>query len=175
MLVAAALPGAFVGVAVLRSLDDVALQLGVTVGVVLTMLVRRGAARPGRQPRRRPAWSAPAAGLAAGALSTSTSTSGPPLLLYLAGRDAEPDRVRDTITVCFLGLGAISATALALTRTSGAVPDVRVLVATAPLVVVGTVAGRSMFARLVRSGRYESVLTGVLLAAVTTGLLTALL
>ena len=56
-----------------------------------------------------PAW---AAGLAAGALTTSTSTNGPPMLLHLLGRGATPAQVRDTLTTCFVGLAAIGALAL---------------------------------------------------------------
>ena len=148
---------------------------GALAGVVATLLARRLASRHGAEPGRRPAWSAPAAGFAAGALSTSTNTSGPPLLLHLMGRGAEPVRVRDTITVCFLGLSAVSVAALWLTRTSGAVPDADVLAAMVPLVAAGTLLGGRLFGRLARSGAYESVLTGVLVIAVATGLLTAVL
>jgi uncharacterized membrane protein YfcA len=170
ILLAASPPGALAGVAVLRSLDDVALQAAVTVGVILTLVARRIAARGSREPRPRPAWSAPAAGLAAGALSTSTNTSGPPLLLHLMGRGDEPGRVRDTITVVFLGLAVVSAVALWITGTSGAVPDADVLAALMPVVALGCVAGRPVFARLARSGDYEPVLTGVLIVSVLSGL-----
>ena len=61
VLLAFALPGAVAGVAVLRALDPVALQIAVSVGVVATL--RRAPARPGppsaglgrpdRRPRRR--------------------------------------------------------------------------------------------------------------------------
>ena len=59
-----------------------------------------------------PAW---VAGLAAGALTTSTSTNGPPMLLHLLGRGARPEQVRDTLTVCFIGLAGIGAVALFVT------------------------------------------------------------
>jgi hypothetical protein len=42
-----------------------------------------------------------------------------------------------------------------------------------PIVAVGHLAGRPVFARLAH-GHYESVLTGILLVAVVTGLVTAL-
>jgi uncharacterized membrane protein YfcA len=171
VLVAWAVPGALAGVAVLRALDAVTLQLAVTVGVVLTLAARWLAARRERSGAPRPRrWAAPLAGLSSGALSTSTNTSGPPLLLYLTGRGAAPVHVRDTLTVCFLGLSCVSALALWLTGTSGAVPDAGVVAAMVPLVAVGHVAGRPVFARLVHSGDYEPVLTGVLVASVLTGL-----
>jgi uncharacterized membrane protein YfcA len=170
VLLAASPPGALAGVAVLRSLDDTAMQAAVTIGVALTLVVRHVTAHRRREERGRPPWSAPIAGFAAGALSTSTNTSGPPLLLHLMGRGDEPGRVRDTITVVFLGLAVVSAAALWATGTSGAVPDVDVLAAFVPLVLLGSLAGRPVFARLARSGDYEPVLTSVLVASVVAGL-----
>jgi uncharacterized protein len=165
VLLAWAVPGAIVGVALLRALDATALQVAVTVGVLATLLARR--LGPAAHPRRR--W-APVAGFASGALTTSTQTSGPPLLLYLLGRGAQPGRIRDTLTVCFLCLSGIGALALAATVTSGAVPDPAVLAALVPLVVAGHVGGRPVFARLAR-GAYEPVVTAVLLVSVAVGLL----
>ena len=81
--------------------------------------------------------------------------------------------MRDTINVCYLGLSAVSAGALWVTHTSGALPDPGVLVALVPLVVLGNVAGRPIFGRLVGGGAYEPVLTGILVLAVLTGLATA--
>ena len=108
-------------------------------------------------------------------MTTSTNASGPPLLLHLTGQGNEPTLVRDTINVCYLGLSAVSAVALWATRTSGAVPDPLVLAALVPLVVIGNLAGRPIFSRLVGRGSYEAVLTGTLLAAVLVGLATAVL
>jgi len=167
-LVAWAAPGALAGVAVLRALDAVALQLAVSAGVLATLAARHVAA--GRRPR----WALPLAGLAAGGLTTSTTTAGPPLLVYLLGRGLAPERVRDTLTVTFLGLGAIGAAALVATRTRAAAPDAAWLAVLVPLVLAGHLAGRPIFARLAGEDRYEPVLTVVLLAAVAGGLASAL-
>ena len=97
-IIAASLPGAIGGVVLLRSLSPVTLQYAVTISVVVALLVRW---RATRGPKTRTEWwSAPIAGVAAGALTTSTNASGPPLLLHLTGRGTEPARVRDTINVC---------------------------------------------------------------------------
>src|ERR687887_368668 len=114
MIELAAVVGVMAG-AVLRALDPVALQVAVTLGVAGTLAARR----LGPRRARLPAW---AAGLAAGGLTTSRSTSGPPLLLHLLGRGLAPERVRDTLTVCFLGLAALGAIALWTTGTN-ALPD----------------------------------------------------
>ena len=119
-----------------------------------------------------PAW---AAGLAAGALTTSTSTNGPPMLLHLLGRGATPEQVRDTLTVCFVGLAAIGALALFGTgdpELPGRDAGRSVCV---PAVLAGHLVGRRAFARLAEGGRYELVLTVVLVVAVLVGLIGALL
>jgi uncharacterized membrane protein YfcA len=162
-----ALPGAVAGVAILRALDPVALQVAVSAGVIATLVARRLAKR------QTPGWAGPIAGLAAGALTTSTTTAGPPLIVYLLGRRLEPAQVRDTVPVCFLGLSVVGVIALAVTGTSGAVPDVELVALLVPVVAAGHLAGRPLFAALVRSGRYEAVLTGVLVASVAGGLAAA--
>ena len=154
VLLGFAVPGAVAGVAVLQALDPLALQIAVSAGVVATLVARRLA-----RDRRAPLWVGSPAGLAAGALTTSTTTAGPPLILYLLGRGLEPARMRDTMPVCLLGLSVVGVIALWVTGTSGAVPDAGLLAILVPVVVAGHLAGRPMFTALVRSGRYEAVLT----------------
>ncbi len=157
-------PGALAGVAVLRGLPADALQVAVTLGVAGTLAARRVTSA------HLPAW---AAGLAAGALTTSTSTNGPPLLLHLLGRGATPEQVRDTVTVCFVGLAPIGAAALLLTGDPD-LPDAALLAALLPAVAASHLVGRRGFRRLAAGGRYEPVLTAVLLVAVLAGLAGAL-
>lgn len=181
-LVGFAMPGALLGVVVLRSLDAIALQLLLSVGVVATLVARHLATqrtafvpvRPGG-PRPRAPWAAPVAGLLAGALSTSTSTSGPPLLLHLLGRGARPSVVRDTLTSCFLALGLITPLALVVTRTTEAMPEGSDIAVLVPAVVVGHLGGRRIFARLAHGDRYETVVTAVLVVSVVAGLLGVIL
>jgi uncharacterized membrane protein YfcA len=163
-VLAFAIPGAFAGVIVLRALPEVALQLAVTAGVIGTLLARR--VTTAHLP-------ASVAGLAAGALTTTTSTNGPPLLLHLLGRGAEPEQVRDTLTVCFIGLAALGAFALASSG-SPAVPDGTLVLALVPVVALAHVLGRRGFAKLAAGEHYERVLTGVMLVAVLVGLIGAL-
>ena len=164
-MLACALPGALAGVAVLRALPAEALQLAVTLGVVATLAARRV------REAHVPTW---AAGLAAGALTTSTTTNGPPMLLHLLGRGATPAQVRDTLTTCFVGLAAIGAVALFGTG-DPELPDGVLTLALVPAVLAAHLVGRRGFARLAQGGRYEVVLTVVLLAAVVVGLIGALL
>jgi hypothetical protein len=172
IVLAWAVPAAVAGVAVLRALDAVTLQIAVSVGVAATLIVRRRAPAEHREPE--PRWAAPATGLSAGALVTSTNTSGPPLLLYLLGRGDEATRVRDTLTVCQLGLSLIGAAALVATGTSDAVPRGWLVALFVPLVALAHLAGRPLFAHLAASGRYEPVLNATLVIAVVAGLVTAI-
>ena len=106
---------------------------------------------------------------------TSTNTSGPPLLLYFVGRGDEPVRLRDTLTVCQLGLSVIGAVAIAATGTEGAMPSAGLIAVFVPLVLVAQIAGRPLFALLARHGGYEPVLNATLVVAVAAGLVTAVL
>ena len=172
IVLAWAIPAAVAGVAVLRALDAVTLQVAVSLGVAATLIVRRRAPAERRGPE--PRWAAPVTGFSAGALVTSTNTSGPPLLLYLLGRGDEPGRVRDTLTVCQLGLSLIGVVALVATGTQDAVPRGWMLALLVPLVLVAHLAGRPLFASLASSGRYEPMLNVTLVIAVDAGLATAI-
>lgn len=181
VLLGFAVPGALVGIAVLRNLDAVALQILLSVGVVVTLVIRHVMTSPAAikpvlhdEPRPRPRWSAPLAGFISGALSTSTSTSGPPLLLHLLGRGARPSVVRDTLTVCFFSLGFMTPVALVVTRTTEAIPDLTLALALIPAVALGHLFGRRVFARLAHGSHYELVVTVVLLVSVASGLVSAL-
>jgi uncharacterized membrane protein YfcA len=178
-VVAWSLPGALAGVAVLRTLDEIALQLLVTAGVLSALAVNLRAAHRAPPPpgaaHEPPRWARPAAGLVSGALNTSTSTGGPPLVLLLMSRGLRPGVVRDTLTASFIGFAPVSTAALALTSTRDAVPDAAAVAALVPLTALGQLAGRPLFARLAAGGAYERVLTLVLLATVAAGLLGVLL
>jgi uncharacterized membrane protein YfcA len=174
-MLAWALPGVFAGALALRVLDKTALQVGVTAGVFATLAVRALARRrrtePG--PREPPRWAAPVTGFASGALTTSTNTSGPPVVLYMLARGATPVQTRDTLTTTFVGYSLLGFAALLVSGTDGAVPPAAALGALLPAVVIGHLAGRPVFARIAED-RYEPVLTAVLVVTALTGLATAL-
>jgi uncharacterized protein len=172
VLVGCALPGAFAGVAALRALDPVALQVAVSVGVIATLAARHVSG--GRPPGWAGQIAGPIAGFAAGGLSTSTTTAGPPMLVYLLGRGLSPVQLRDSLPVCFLGLTVVSVIALAATGTSGAVPDPVLTAVLIPVVAAGHLAGRPLFAALARSRRYEPVVTALLVISVLAGLATTI-
>jgi uncharacterized membrane protein YfcA len=175
-MLAWAVPGVFVGLIALRALDSTALQVGVTLGVFATLAVRavarrrRDAGGAGEPPW----WAAPATGFTSGALTTSTNTSGPPVVLYMLARGATPVQTRDTLTTTFVGYSLLGLAALAVSGTKGAMPHASALAALVPAVVAGHLAGRPVFARIA-DHHYEPVLTAVLIATALAGLATALL
>ena len=172
VILAFGVPGVFAGVLALRALSSTALQVAVTLGVFATLAVRALARRGARAAGGPPRWAAPAAGFASGALTTSTNTSGPPIVLYALARGATPVETRDTLTVTFIGFALLGAVALAFGGGDW-VPSGAALAALVPAVVLGHRAGRPVFARIAED-RYEPVLTAVLVATALAGLATVL-
>lgn len=163
--------GALAGALLLARLDDAALQLLVSAAVVAA-LASRWLARSRAPARHAQRWVAPA-GLAAGALTTTTTTNAPPLLLYLFGRGVRASAMRDTLSVLFVGFGAIGLVALAVGEAGPAFPEPAVVAALAAAAAAGQVAGRPVFARLA-AGHYDQVVAGLLLVSVVTGGIVAL-
>jgi uncharacterized membrane protein YfcA len=160
--------GALAGTFVLAELDAAALQLLVTATVLATLLARRRLAHVGDPFRR-----IPFVGLTAGVLTTTTSANGPPILLYLLGRRVEATRMRDTLSVLFISFAAIGLAALAFGAADIALPEGAVLVAFPLAAALGHLTGRPLFAHLAE-GRYEQVVTVLLLMSVVTGAVVAL-
>ena len=160
--------GAIAGTFVLAELDATALQLLVTVTVLATLLVRRRLGHVADPFRR-----IPVVGLTAGALTTTTSANGPPILLYLLGREVGPMRMRDTLSILFVSFAAIGLLALALGAADLALPEGAILAAMPVAATAGHLAGRRLFAHLA-VGRYEQVVTVLLLVSVVAGAAVAL-
>jgi uncharacterized membrane protein YfcA len=152
------IPGLALGAVALRVLPTQVLSLVVAAGVVAGLTVRVRAARRARTDRIAPAWSAPAAGLSSGVLSTSTGISGPPIILHLLGRGVAPGRLRDTFAVIFLVQGVLGIATLALAGTLRVPGSLGLLIVAA---LAGQVLGRSLFARM-DAARYERVVLVVL-------------
>jgi uncharacterized protein len=87
------------------------------------------------------------AGFVAGVLSTSTSTSGPPIVIALSGKDLTPSAFRGTISAIFLVQGSVAMLAFALGGqiTSGAFG---VAAAGLPGLILGAYVGEHGFRRL---------------------------
>jgi uncharacterized membrane protein YfcA len=160
----AALPGLPIGALLVRVLPAAALRLAIgaiVCALVAHRLVRR-APSGGRQPGRR---AAAIAGFSAGVLTTSTTTNGPPLALWLGGRGLAPAAVRDTVSTAFLlldlvGIGVV----LAVVGPQRALAEAVWLPALIPVVIAGHLAGSWIFRRL-PAHRYDQILLLAVAAA----------
>ena len=160
-LVAWSLPGIALGVLALRAVPrqplSVIVALAVLAGLALRVRSRRieAVARPRR-------WHVPVAGLTAGALGTSTSLNGPPLVFCLLARRASPRQMRDTLAAIFLAEAALGLPALLLSSTFR-MP--RAIVALLLAGLAGQLLGRRAFGWL-QGERYErAVLAALALTA----------
>ncbi len=141
-------------------------MLRVAIGVIVCVLVAAppAAARSGRA-RRPDRATAGVAGFSAGVLTTSTTTNGPPLALWLGGRGLPPAVVRDTVSAAFLlldlvGMGVV----LAVVGPHRALAEAIWLPALIPVVLVGHLAGSWVFRRL-PAHRYDQLLLLAVAAA----------
>ena len=144
------------GVAVLRALDAVTLQIAVSVGVAATLLVRRRA--PAERSGPEPRWAAPATGLSAGALVDLDEHERPAAAAAPArARRRRPSRCATRSPSCYLGLSADRRRRAGGDRHLGRRPA---RLARRPLFVPArrcsrTSPGAALFARLAASDRYE--------------------
>ena len=158
-MLVAALPGLGAGLLVLTVVSKPALQVAVGLAVGAAALIQaRGLRLPvtAREPSLR---SACAVGLASGALTTSTTVSGPPIVLWLQSQGVGADELRASLAASFLGLSVAGAALLA----AGGVLSVEPAVVL-PLLAV-TVLGHLVGARALR-GFDPPRLRGAVLALV---------
>lgn len=171
-LVAWGVPGLIAGVLVLRSVDARVLQVMLTVAVFGGLVVQHLARRMNTGGERS-WWAAPVAGLSSGALTTSTTTGGPPLVLYLRAGSPSPTVMRDSLITCFMAMALLGALVLWAFGAGAAVPPGTWVAALVPVAALGQLLGRRGFARL-QERHYELVLTVVLVVSASVGLVTAL-
>jgi uncharacterized membrane protein YfcA len=138
----AALAGMPLGLFILERVEDRTLTIAIAATVLtFTLLLARGA--------RVPAGTAidAAAGFTSGIISTSTGTSGPPLVIALHAREMTPLTFRATLAAQFLIQGTISVVAFALVGRI-TVEVGRLALAGLPGLALGWLAGDRIFARL---------------------------
>jgi uncharacterized membrane protein YfcA len=168
VVTAAAIIGMPLGLLVLTRADDHVLTIAIAVAVIaFSLLLWRDVRLPvGRGTDA-------LAGLTAGVLSTSTGTSGPPIVIALSGKRLEPAVFRATISTIFLVQGSASLVAFALGGqiTSDALS---VAIAGLPGVIVGSFVGEHGFRR-VDAATFRRVVLGMLFLSGFVALLGALL
>jgi uncharacterized protein len=169
-ILVAAVPGLAVGAVALTQLSKEVLQVAVGIAVIAAagwQLRRRARERP-----RLPPTAAWAAGFASGALTTSISVSGPPLVLWLEAHGVRPEEFRASLAASFLALNLAGGVVLLAAEGIEAfdVGEVALLFA---LVVAGYALGAVAFRRLDRERFFHLVLVLVALtglASVVAGL-----
>jgi uncharacterized membrane protein YfcA len=167
----AALPGLALGAVALTQLSKAVLQ--VTVGVaVIAAAAWQLRQRRGARVRRLGGAAGLAAGFASGALTTSISVSGPPLVLWLEAHGVRPEEFRASLAASFLALNLAGGAVLLAAEGVGALDagEVALLLA---LVVAGYALGALAFRSLDRERFFNLVLVLVALtgaASVVAGL-----
>jgi uncharacterized protein len=167
-MLVAAVPGLAVGAVALTELSKEVLQVAVGVAVI---------AAAGWQLRRKshshlPPAAAWGAGFASGALTTSISVSGPPLVLWLEARGVRPEEFRASLAASFLALNLAGGAILVAVEGSGAF-DAGAVAVLLGLVIAGYALGALAFRRLDRERFFNLVLVLVALtgaASVVAGL-----
>jgi uncharacterized membrane protein YfcA len=162
-LLVAALPGLGAGVLLLALMSKPALQIGVGVAVIGAAVAQsRSAAAAGGAAREPALASAFAVGLASGALTTSTTVSGPPIVLWLQAHRVPPEEFRASLAACFLGLTVAGGAVLAAGGMLSL--DAAVVAPLLGLTVLGQLVGERVF-RGLDATRLRSVVLALVLAA----------
>ena len=167
-LLASAAVGMVGGLAVLVVVDPTVLQIIIAVVVlVATTLIWRGIHL--RAQNRALDFGV---GFISGVLNTSTSMSGPPLVLYLQNRGMTPGQFRATLNAIFLASGAI-ATALFVIGDQIGAHELGTAGAAVPMVALGWFGGHRLFRRL-DAAEFRIVVIGVLFLSASIALVGAI-
>lgn len=150
MLFAGALPGLALGVLIIQALEKPVLQIIAGAAIVTAALLQIAQVRRGEVTRPRTGAGPIAAvfGLVTGTLTTTTSTNGPPMVLFFQRIGASPAELRDSLAAAFITLDVIGAAVLFALSWNDASPDAGMLALLLALTVVGHAAGRRLFTRL---------------------------
>ena len=166
-MLVAAVPGLAVGAVALTELSKQVLQVAVGVAVIAAAGWQLWAPRPRLSTAA--AW---ATGFASGALTTSISVSGPPLVLWLTAQGVRPEEFRASLAASFLALNLAGGVILLSAEGTGAF-DAGAVALLLVLVVAGYALGAVAFRRLDRERFFNLVLVLVALtgaASVVAGL-----
>jgi hypothetical protein len=169
VLVAASVPGMFVGALVLAEAPRDFLRGLVAVVTLVSVALYVNERRLGRgraRRDRRATGVAPA--LVAGALGAASGINGPPLVAHLRRWGATPEQMRETLAAFFLVSGLLTLGAIALVGALELAPGLGWLLLAA---VVGQLAGRVAFDRL--SGYRETAVAATLALAVALAVIPA--
>jgi uncharacterized protein len=149
-----ALPGLALGAVALTRLSKDVLQVVVGLAVMAVAAWQLRRRHHGADPHPVPAG---VAGFTSGALTTSISVSGPPIVLWLEARGAHPEEFRASLAASFLALNLTGGVILLATEGSGSLEAGTVLPLLG-LVIAGYALGAAAFRRLNRERFYTLAL-----------------
>ncbi|MDZ7729191.1 MAG: sulfite exporter TauE/SafE family protein [Dehalococcoidia bacterium] len=160
LLLLCSIVGMPAGFVVLVSLDARVLQVLIALSVIVfTIVLVRGVTLGSRPTMAGTA----VAGVLAGVLRTSTSMSGPPIVLYLQGAGMASAEFRATLAAFFFASGALAVALFAVEGTLDAGLGLSGIV-TIPAVLAGLEAGGRLY-RHVSEERFRSLVFAVLIAS----------
>jgi uncharacterized membrane protein YfcA len=162
ILLAAAVPAIVAGAFVLRALSKPLLQ--VLAGALIVLAGTIAARRPPWPGRRPGPPAAVGVGLAAGALTTTTTINGPPIVLWLQRLGAGTGQARDSLAAAFAVLNLLGAAVVAIVGGAGSGPRPLTVLWLLPVLVAGQLVGRRIFERL-DPARFRALAVGLVLAA----------
>jgi uncharacterized membrane protein YfcA len=162
-MLVAAVPGLAIGAVALTQLSKEVLQVAVGVAVIAAAGWQLRERARGHRPL--PPAAAWGAGFASGALTTSISVSGPPLVLWLEARGVRPEEFRASLAASFLALNLVGGVVLLAAEGTGAF-DAAAVAVLLVLVVAGYALGAVAFRRLDRARFFKLVLVLVALTGV---------
>src|SRR5918999_503583 len=148
-MLAAAVPGLAAGAVALTLLSKEALQVTVGIAVILAagwQLSRRATRDSADSAGTLPPAAGWAAGFVSGALTTSISVSGPPIVLWLEAHGVRPEEFRSSLAASFLVLNLAGGAVLLVAE--GSTLDADVVLPLLGLVVAGYALGTMAFRRL---------------------------
>jgi uncharacterized membrane protein YfcA len=161
----AALPGLVAGLVLLAVLSKEALQIAVGLAVIGGAALQLSARRAARgRPRTRvelPGAAGVGAGFLSGALTTSISVSGPPIVFWLEAHGIGPSEFRASLAASFLALNLIGWVMLIAAEGSPSV-DAGVVLPLLGVVFAGYALGTLAFRRL-DSQRFFGIALGLVL------------
>jgi hypothetical protein len=163
---AAAIPGLPIGALIITVIPTAAMRIAVGVMVAALVLARLVRGRRVSRVAATGRGGAIAAGFAVGVLTTSTTTSGPPLAIWLTARRMPPAAIRDAVTVIFFAVDIIGLIALLAVAGGDSLADAGWIPALAAVAVLGHLVGRQAFLRLPADTYEPIVLSSAFVAAI---------
>jgi uncharacterized membrane protein YfcA len=152
----AAIPGLPIGALIITVVPRAAMQIAVGVIVCSIVVFRLARRRPAHGEGAHGRGAALAAGFSVGVLTTSTTTSGPPLAIWLTARRMPPAQIRDAVTVIFFTLDLVGVFVLLAVTGTECLSRASWIPVLIPMAIIGHYIGRRMFLRLA-PGAYEPI------------------